>query len=310
MFNVSPRTSVAFDKRIAPHRTPSPARSQRWHDAFAGLIYTPVFRYKYNNTMSIQTARAGLDAPSSVQLALVFTVLFLAYQLPEGLGLRLLHNDTVNAVLMLMFLPVAWLCARALGFRGLDAWYMGLTPGWGAQLAAAFGLAFVAKAAALGLGACAGVYRLAPAGASIGALGLAALAMLPFTFFPSVAEDIVTRGFLMRACPALARRWLFVLASSALYVLNHIYRLANGPAEWLMLFSYGLAYAAALYYSRSLWPAIGLHWGWNYAGQIADRVANVDLARPAFGPVVSTMAHLGMLAVVVLAAKLIARRPS
>jgi membrane protease YdiL (CAAX protease family) len=86
-------------------------------------------------------------------------------------------------------------------------------------------------------------------------------------------------------------------------VLNHIYRLANGPLEWLMLFCFGLAYAAALYYSRSLWPAIGLHWGWNYAGQMADRVANVDLLRPESGPALSIGAHLAMLAVVVLCAR-------
>jgi membrane protease YdiL (CAAX protease family) len=240
--------------------------------------------------------------PTTLHLSLVFAALFLAYQLPEGLGQRLLHNDAVNAVLMLMFLPVAWLCGRALGFRGLDAWFMGLAPGWGGLLAAAFGLAMVAKAAALGVGTWTGVYRLAPAATSAAQLLPAALAMLPFTFFPSVAEDILTRGFVMRAFPALGRRWLFVPASAALYVLNHIYRLANGPLEWLLLFSYGLAYAAALFYSRSLWPAIGLHWGWNYAGQMADRVANVELVRPASGPALSIAAHLAMLAVVVLAA--------
>jgi membrane protease YdiL (CAAX protease family) len=256
--------------------------------------------------VSNNSINTHLAAPTKLHLALVFAALFLAYQLPEGLGIRILHDGTVNAVLMLMFLPVAWLCGRALGFRGLDAWYMGLTPGWGGLLAAAFGLALVAKAAALGIGAWAGVYRLAPAANTAGLL-LPALAMLPFTFFPSVAEDIVTRGFVLRAIPTLGRRWLFVVASSALYVLNHIYRLANGPLEWLMLFSFGLAYAAALFYSRSLWPAIGLHWGWNYAGQMADRWASVDLVRPQAGSAMSIAAHLAMLALVVLAAALQAR---
>lgn len=64
------------------------------------------------------------------------------------------------------------------------------------------------------------------------------------TFFPSVAEDIVTRGFLMRTLPRLSRRWLFVVISAGVYVLSHIYRLANGPSEWLMLFCFGLAYGA------------------------------------------------------------------
>jgi membrane protease YdiL (CAAX protease family) len=70
-----------------------------------------------------------------------------------------------------------------------------------------------------------------------------------------------------------------------------------------MLFCFGLAYAAALFYSRSLWPAIGLHWGWNFAGQLADRVAHVELVRPAAAPLVSILAHLALLAIVVLVAR-------
>jgi hypothetical protein len=149
------------------------------------------------------------------------------------------------------------------------------------------------------------VYRIEPLPLGASAVLLAILGMLPYTFFPSVAEDIVTRGFLMRAFPALSRRWLFVVASSALYVLNHIYRLSSGPLEWAMLFAFGLAYAAALFYSRSLWPAIGLHWGWNFAGQLADRIANVDAPVAAYGPPVSILAHLAMLAIVVFAARFI-----
>jgi membrane protease YdiL (CAAX protease family) len=240
-----------------------------------------------------------LPAPRLIHLGLVFAALFTAYQLPEGLGQHVLHSVPVQAALLVMFLVVAWLCGRALGFRGFDAWYMGLTPGWAGLLAMSFGLAVFAKGAALGLGAAAGVYRIESAGLGATAVLMAALAMLPETFLPSVAEDIVTRGFVLRAFPALGRRWLFIAASSALYVLNHIYRLQNGPVEWLMLFCFGLAYAAALYYSRSLWPAIGLHWGWNFAGKLADQAANVD-AQPGFGPGVSMLAHLVMLGIVAL----------
>jgi len=251
-----------------------------------------------------------LDARAPLPLALVFAALFVAYQLPEGLGQRVLHSASVQGVLMVMFLPVAWLCGRALGFRGFDAWYMGLSRGWLALLAAGFALSLAAKAASLGVGAGLGIYRVT-AGADAGGWQLLATAlwMLPYTFIPSVAEDIVTRGFVMRAFPRLSARWLFIPASAALYVANHIYRLGDGPAEWLMLFCFGLAYAAALYYSRSLWPAIGLHWGWNFAGAFADRVTSVDVLAPAQGPLVSAAAHLAMLGVVVLAARLMRRGP-
>lgn len=251
-----------------------------------------------------------LAARSPLALALVFAALFVAYQLPEGVGQHLLHSVPVQAVLMVMFLPVAWLCGRALGFRGFDAWYMGLSRGWLALLAAGFALSLAAKAGALGAGAGLGIYRVtAGAGAGGWQLLAAAVGLLAYTFIPSVAEDIVTRGFLMRAFPRLPRRWLFIPASAALYVANHIYRLGDGPAEWLRIFCFGLAYAAALYYSRSLWPAIGLHWGWNFAGEFADRVATVDVLAPAQGPLVSGAAHLALLGMVVLAARLMRRAP-
>jgi uncharacterized protein len=222
---------------------------------------------------------------SSGRLALAFLLLFVAYQLPEGLGARILHSFPVQAALMVAFLPMAWLAGRRLGFRGLDAWYLGLRPGWGLLLAAAFALALLAKAATLAVGAGAGIYRIAfPAGLTAGSACLSALALLPETFIPSVAEDIVTRGFLMRALPGLSRRRLFIACSALLYTLNHIYRFQEGALELARIFCFGLAYAAALYYSRSLWAAVGLHWGWNFAGQLGDRVADIDLLDPLLGP--------------------------
>jgi membrane protease YdiL (CAAX protease family) len=237
---------------------------------------------------------------SPVRLAVVFAVLFIAYQLPEGLGMRVLHSVPVLSALMLAFLPIAWLAGQALGLRGLDAWYLRRSPRSALLVAACFGLAVLFKAAALGAGVAFGIYALTPAGQAAGsALLLSALWAAFSTFFPSVAEDIVTRGFLMRALPDLSRRWVFVVVSAVLYVLNHIYRLANGPLEWLMLFCFGLAYGAALFCSRNLWAAVGLHWGWNFAGKFSDQLVPTDVLAPALHPVVSAAAHLLMLGIVV-----------
>ncbi|GAB3470767.1 hypothetical protein GCM10027321_41670 [Massilia terrae] len=231
---------------------------------------------------------------SPARLALVFLILFLAYQLPEGLGQRGLHSTPVAATLLLMFLPVAWLCGRMLGYRGLDAWYL-RAPRWRVLLGGFFVLAVAAKLGALVIGTKLGVYKYSGLSAEAPGIALTALWMLPYTFFPSIAEDIVTRGFVMRAFPALSRRWLFIPFSALVFVLNHIYRLSNGPAEWTMLFCFGLAYAAALYYSRSLWAAVGLHWGWNYLGQLSDNVASID-ALTANSWVLSALVHLLLLA--------------
>jgi membrane protease YdiL (CAAX protease family) len=234
------------------------------------------------------------------RLAVVFILMFAMYQLPEGLGLRTLGSIPVMAGLMIMTLPIDWLCGRWIGFRGLDAWYLGFSPRWAWLLVGSFALAMLAKVATLGLGTGLDIYRFN--GITLSASGIlwAALGMLPYTFIPSVAEDVLTRGFLMRAFPRLSVRWIFIAVSAALYTANHIYRYSDGLAELFRLFCFGLAYAAGLYYSRSLWAAVGLHWGWNFAGQFFDRIAAIDVLAPAQSPLMSCAAHLVMLAVVVV----------
>jgi len=67
-------------------------------------------------------------------------------------------------------------------------------------------------------------------------------------------------AIVLRAFPRPGQRWVFILVSAALYVLNHIYRLHKGPVEWGMLFCFGLAYGSVLWRTRTLWAAVGLHW--------------------------------------------------
>jgi hypothetical protein len=250
-------------------------------------------------------ASSALPVRSPAARAIVFLILFVAYQLPEGVGLRLLHSVPIMSALMLMFFPVAWAAGCYLGYRRFDAWFMGRSPGWIRLLALAFVLAVVAKVCALMLGAAIGVYRIStplPTTLDAGAV-VGLLAVLATTFFPSVAEDIVTRGYWRRVLATRLTATAFVLLSAAIYVLNHIYRLSSGPVEWLMLFSYGLAYGAALACSGSLWPAIGLHWGWNFAGGFADRLVSVEVLMPGASPLLSGGMHLLMLATILTIAR-------
>ncbi|WP_342115396.1 CPBP family intramembrane glutamic endopeptidase [Pseudoduganella sp. OTU4001] len=225
------------------------------------------------------------------QWSLAFVALFAAYQAPQGLGMQ---------NLMLAVVPLAWLLARLLGFKGMDAWYLSFSPRWFAGLLGTFLFAMAVKFGAIAAGAALDVYRVSPAaGAGVGGVPVAALLiLLPFTFIPSISEDILTRGFVARALPRLAANWLIVPISAAVYVLNHIYRLANGPLEWITLFAFGVAYAAALYRTGSLWPAVGLHWGWNFANGVLDRLFDVEVVSTVGAPLVSVAAHVLMLAVV------------
>lgn len=226
--------------------------------------------------------------PGRGRLLLVAAALFGFYQLPQAAG---------NPYLMLLFPPVAWLASRALGFRGMRAWYLDARPGWLRLLALGLALAIVAKFIAVAVGTCTGVYNFAWASATPGKAMAGTLAFLAFsTFIASTAEDILTRGLVLRAFPQLGQRWIFVVVSAALYVLNHLHRLHQGPVEWIMLFCFGLAYAAALWRTRTLWAAVGLHWGWNLANGLLDTFARTEVVQPALAPLYSGAAHLMLLA--------------
>lgn len=240
------------------------------------------------------------SAPSVTRAAIGFACLFLLYQSAEGVGGRLLQTFPVQAGLMLACLAAAWPVSRSLGFRGLSAFALPLQSRALAWLPPLLVLAFALKAAALQAGLALGIYATEPAAAAPLAGLAAALPMLLLsTFVPSIAEDILTRGFPYRAAGIPWRRGVaFVTASSLLYVMNHLYRLSLGPMEWLMLFVFGLAYATALWRTGSLWAAVGLHWGWNLGNAALATLMPTATVDTNGGRLLSMAAHLVMLAAV------------
>ena len=233
---------------------------------------------------------------------LAFAAIWLLYQSAEGVGSRWLHSDVVRDVLMVASVLLAWPLSRWLGFRGCAAYALA-GDGWRRWLPGCLALAVLAKFLAVAGGLRLGAYAGAPdAGSAALATVVGALPMqLVSTFVPSLAEDILTRGFWYRAAGI---RWrsgaVFVLASAVIFVLNHIYRLAEGPLEWLRLFAFGLPYAAALWRSGSLWAALGLHWGWNLGNGLQDLLLPVSVQDAAVATGLSIAAHLAMLAIVLL----------
>ncbi|MEW6760937.1 MAG: CPBP family intramembrane glutamic endopeptidase [Pseudomonadota bacterium] len=238
-------------------------------------------------TLPANTSQS-LIQPRPSRMLLVAAMLVFFYHFPRMSG---------NDYLLLLFPLAAWWVSHFLGFRGMRAWYLDGRPGWLRLLALGLLLAIAAKFAAVAIGTQRGVYTLAWLDAGAASALAGPLAWLLFsTFVASTAEDILTRGLVLRAFPRLGLHWGVVLLSSGLYVLNHVHRLHKGPVEWFMLFCFGLAYAAALYRSRSLWAAVGLHWGWNLANGLLDTFARSDVAQPALAPWYSSAAHLVLLA--------------
>ncbi|MBU6247534.1 MAG: CPBP family intramembrane metalloprotease [Xanthomonadaceae bacterium] len=210
----------------------------------------------------------------------VFAVLFVLYQSAEGVGQRLLHSDALQAALMIGCVAAAWPLSRWLGWRGYGAYALDRRSSSLAWLGFGLAVALIANALAILVGERLGVY--APSGPALSVDGFHALAAaLPMlalsTFVPSIAEDILARGFWYRAAGIHWRRgYLFVAFSAGYFLLNHVYRLGRGPGEWLMILCMGIAYATALCRAGTLWAAVGLHWGWNFANGVFGMLLPAD----------------------------------
>jgi len=227
-----------------------------------------------------------------------FALLFLVYQLPEGVGQRWFRSFTLQAALLLAFFPVAYLVGRWLRSTAARAYALESSVAVLRSSAILFVAVCVMKVIAMGIGGALGVYAVTAEGPVSRSLLLGLPTSLLITVFPSVAEDIGTRGFWFRLERASWTPVSFVVASSAIYVANHIYRLGQGPAEWTMLFAFGCAYAAAVARFGSLWPAVALHWGWNFANEWLGSALAVSIRSPNGSRLLSGAAHVVLLAVV------------
>lgn len=229
------------------------------------------------------------------RLAAGFLALFALYHLPDLFGRTL----PASAVAMLLFPLATWAVLRpGLGAPGFAAVGLGATPGrWrdlglGLLAGAAFGGLSLAASLALG-------FEAADRGPAPGDLARVPWA-LAMTFFPSLAEDLLTRGYLAYALRPPMRERPFVLLSSAVYVGNHLHRLGDGAPVLLYLGALGLAFALALVRTGALWLTLGLHWGGNLFLLLAGEV----LATRSLAPEASQWVHAAAMAALAAAVAL------
>ena len=98
------------------------------------------------------------------------------------------------------------------------------------------------------------------------------------TLLPSLAEDLLTRGYLRAWWPrAWKTRWI-VPVSAVVYVLNHIFRL-NRPDVMLYLFVLGLLLMYCYTLTGTLWLTLGIHWGSNIAYQFFANMVTVTTVK-------------------------------
>lgn len=228
------------------------------------------------------------------RLLVAFVVLLVVYQASEGLQTRFAPASPLGPALMLLALALAWPLGRWIDGSGFGAFGL-VRSRWLPILAGGFVLAVLAKLAAEAISLGVGIEGFAPM-VEIPASALALLALT--TFVPSLAEDILTRGFLLRFAPAPLGFIAYVIATALLYTANHMWRFDWGISEQVRLFCLGLAYGAAAWRFRSLWAAVGLHWGWNFANAALSQLWPTSMLDAVGGRLVSAGIHLAIFTII------------
>lgn len=208
-------------------------------------------------------------------IAIAFLLVWLPYVAGVGLQERFDYPGFLGPALVLLSLILAALAGAWLARHGrpdpfgLSSWRTAPLLVVGGIAAMIVVRAFVIYAAEMVAAAHSSpqLQGFAIMGALAGALALGAV--------PSLAEDIITRGFPLFAIRSRLSGGMLITASALLYTCNHAWRFDWGLTEQLRLFCMGVAYAAAAWRFRSLWGAFGLHLGWNVAGAVLP--ADIDL---------------------------------
>lgn len=184
-------------------------------------------------------------------------ILFGIYHFPEFFPLF-----WIMAVFKIGFILVAFIIGTLQGKKGLSGFGLGVVPGCWFDLLKGlliglfgFGISFITS---ILLG-----YEKIVLFPTAEVIFKQLPVLLLMTSIPSVAEDILTRGYLSGHLGKRLKKASWILISASVYVLNHIWRLNDGIAVITYLFLLGLLLAYVVWQTKSLWLAFGIHWGAN-----------------------------------------------
>jgi membrane protease YdiL (CAAX protease family) len=129
------------------------------------------------------------------------------------------------------------------------------------DLLGGFALAGLMMGAIIGVMALAGWYRITAFPGNWRWVGL----MFVSSLGTGLLEETATRGVLFRIVEEGLGSWISLLISGLIFGLLHLTNPnASLTAALAISVEAGLMLAAAYMLTRSLWLAIGIHWGWNF----------------------------------------------
>ena len=197
---------------------------------------------------------------------LFFLVLFLIYHVPELLQ-NYFHKPLILVLelVMLLFTAIAFYFGRQFHHNGLKLYGLfSFGRHWGnltKGMLIGMLIAVLGNLIPVGLG-----WNEISVGIDWPQLILQVLLVAIGTLLPSLAEDILTRGYLHAFWPEKWKLNWLVPVSAVVYVSNHIFRIGK-PDVMLYLFILGLLLMWSYYKTGTLWLTLGIHWGSNIAYQ-------------------------------------------
>jgi uncharacterized protein len=206
------------------------------------------FAASYTTTMNSKT----------IKLIIGFVLLFALYHTAEYFVL-FTYSPFGFLGFQLLFFISAWLLAKWQGFSGLAAWGLDTKKGWLTNLLIGMAIGLLLYG-----GTFAGslffkseeVIQVSSFKSIWPQLALFTLG----TFFSSFSEDVLTRGYLYKHFAGKTPAPAFILISSTVYLLNHIYRLNDGVETLFYIFLLGVLFVIPVLLTKRLWFTGGMHW--------------------------------------------------
>ena len=214
-----------------------------------------------------------MSAKRTLSFVIGFLTLFIIYHFPE-----FFTAFWIMATFKIGFLLVAYILSRLQGWKGLGGYGLGFTQKWVYHLSTGLliGLFFFSLSVFISIKS---GYEEITQISSLKSIVNQLPTILLMTAIPSVAEDILTRGYLYGHLQFI-KPFGWILLSAFVYVLNHIWRLNDGIAVLTYLFLLGVVLALAVYITKSLWLAFGIHWGANIAFESSHSIIHTrDLVK-------------------------------
>jgi uncharacterized protein len=202
-----------------------------------------------------------------------FILLFIVYHFPEFFSSFLLM-----AIFKIGFLVLAFFVARYQGWKGLEGYGLHLNNKWAIKLLAGVITGCLFFTTSIFISSILGYETITGSISYLKILSSLPLILL-MTAVPSMAEDILTRGYLFMHLKIM-KPAIWILMSSTIYLLNHIWRLDDGMAVLSYLFIFGIVLAVAVRNTKSLWLAFGIHWGANITFEVSNLVPKTENLSP------------------------------